>query len=194
MLARANNDCRKNRSQNFYYGAVKIATLKKLSRVVGHVLKRISTYLVLCVLEERWCHGIFVHHKLQASQIYFNIPHFEDHVWVNIKLRGSDSLLAGCIYRSPSSNIDTSTISLCSLFADINNYSHLPICGDFNYKEISWSDFSDTTYNCHIEPFLDVVDDLFLFQHITEPTRFRQDDTPSLLDLVFTNEQDMINN
>ena len=112
--------------------------------------------------------GIFVHHKLQASQIYFNIPHFEDHVWVNIKLRGSDSRLVGCIYRSPSSDIDTSTISLCSLFANINNYSHLLICGDFNYKEISWSDFSGTTNNCHIESFLDVVDDLFLFQHVTE--------------------------
>ena len=67
------------------------------------------------------------------------------------------------------------------------------ICGDFNFKEISWSDFSGTSSNCRIEPFLDVVDDLFLFQHITEPTRFIQEETPSLLDLVFTNEQDMIN-
>ena len=89
--------------------------------------------------------GIFVHHKLQASQMYFNAPRFEDHVWANIKLQGSDSLLVGCIYRSPSSNIDTSTASLCSLFADFTNYSHLLICGDFNYKEISWSNFSGTT-------------------------------------------------
>ena len=46
----------------------------------------------------------------------------------------------------------------------------------------------------HIEPFLDVVDDLFLFQYITAPTRFRSEETPSLLDLVFTNEQVMIDN
>ena len=38
------------------------------------------------------------------------------------------------------------------------------------------------------------MDDLFLFQHVTEPTRLRQEETPSLLDLIFTNEQDMINN
>ena len=38
------------------------------------------------------------------------------------------------------------------------------------------------------------MDDLFLFQHITKPTRFRKDESPSLLDLVFTNEQDMISN
>ena len=85
-------------------------------------------------------------------------------------------------------------LSLCELLTVIYNYSHLLICGDFNYKEISWSDFSGATNNGHIEPFLEVVDDLFLFQHITAPTRFRPGETPSLLDLVFTNEQDMINN
>jgi len=35
-----------------------------------------------------------------------------------------------------------------------------------------------------------MIDNLFLFQHVTEP---RPSDTPSLLDLVFTNELDMIN-
>ena len=138
--------------------------------------------------------GIFVQHKFQVSRVYFDAPHFEDHVWANIKLQGSDSLLIGCIYRSPSSNIDSSTASLCELPTSIHNYSHLLICGDFNYKEISWSDFSGATNNGHIEPFLEVVDDLFLFQHITAPTRFRPGETPSLLNLVFTNEQDMINN
>ena len=38
------------------------------------------------------------------------------------------------------------------------------------------------------------IDDLFLFQHVTEPTRYRSSDTPTLLDLVFTNEHEMINN
>ena len=135
--------------------------------------------------------AIYVHHKLQASQVFFNSPH---HVWTSIKLQGSDSLLVGCIYRSPSSNIDTSTTSLCDLLTNLHNYTHLLICGDFNYKAISWSNFSGTSNNCHIEPFLDTIDDLFLFQHISEPTRYREEETPSLLDLVFTNEQDMINN
>ena len=61
------------------------------------------------------------------------------------------------------------------------------------HKEISWSNLSGTN-NCHIEPFLDAIDDLFLFKHITEPTTFRQDKIPSLLGLIFTNKQDMINN
>ena len=40
---------------------------------------------------------IFVHNKFQASQVIFNSSHFEDHVWTNIKLQGSDSLLVGCV-------------------------------------------------------------------------------------------------
>jgi len=53
---------------------------------------------------------------------------------------------------------------------------------------------SGSTSNSHIEPFIDVVDDLFLFQHVDQPKRFRQNVLPSLLDLIFTSELDMINN
>ena len=113
--------------------------------------------------------GIYVHHKLQASQVFFNSPHFKDHVWVSVKLQGSDSLLVGCIYRSLSDNIDTSTASLCDLLTSLHNYTHLLICGDFNYRAISWSNFSGTGNNYHIEPFLDTIDDLF--QHTNEPMR-----------------------
>ena len=119
---------------------------------------------------------------------------FKNHVWVSVKLWGSDSLLISSIYRSPSSPLSTSVSSLCDLFTELSIYTHLLICGDFNFKEVSWSDLSGSTTNCHITPFLDSVDDLYLFQHVTEPTRIRQDESPSLLDLVFTNEQDMINN
>ena len=40
--------------------------------------------------------------------------------------------------------------------------------------------------------FLDCVNDLFLFQHVRSPTRFRTGQTPSLLDLVLTKEKDSI--
>jgi len=53
---------------------------------------------------------------------------------------------------------------------------------------------SGSSNNSHIEPFLDTVDDLFLFQHVCNPTRFRQHVSPSLSDLVFTNEKDMVAN
>ena len=102
--------------------------------------------------------GIYVHHKPQASQVFFDSPHIEDHVWASIRLQGSDLLLVGCIYCSPSGYIDASTVSLCDLLTSLHNYTHLLICGDFNYKTISWSNFFGTSNDYHIEPFLDTVD------------------------------------
>ena len=36
--------------------------------------------------------GIFVSKRLQARQVFFNSPDFEDHVWAEIQLRGCDSV------------------------------------------------------------------------------------------------------
>ena len=118
--------------------------------------------------------GIFVSNKLESSQVFLQSTPFMDHVSANIKLQGSDSLLIGGVYRSLSCHLNTSVDSLCNLLSILDNYTHLLICGDFNFREISWSELSGSTNNCHIEPFLDVVDDLFLFQHVCQPTRFRQ--------------------
>ena len=59
-------------------------------------------------------------------------------------------------------------------------------------KDINWSNMTVHPRNSHIESFLDKIHDLFLFQHVVEPTCFRQGTTPSLLDLVFTNEPHMV--
>jgi len=46
----------------------------------------------------------------------------------------------------------------------------------------------------YVVSFLNSVDDLFLFQHVNKPTRIREGNSPSRLDLVFTNEEDRITN
>ena len=74
--------------------------------------------------------------------------------------------------------------------------SHLLIFGDFNFPEIDWM-------NCLIKGsdrslpanFFDITQDLFLKQHVDFNTRFREGDNPSsMLDLIFTNEDYMIEN
>ena len=40
--------------------------------------------------------------------------------------------------------------------------------------------------------FLEMVRDTYLFQHVKKETRFRGDDQTRLLDLIFTNEEGMI--
>ena len=108
-------------------------------------------------------------------------------------MQGQDKLLVGCIYRSPSAAMVISISSLCSLLEELNDFTHLLICGDFNMKNINWSNMSVNPGNTHVESFIDTIQDLFLFQHMQEPTRYRPGTTPSLLDLVFTNEANMIN-
>ena len=89
--------------------------------------------------------------------------------------------------------METSISSLCRLLEELNDFTHLLICGDFNMKDINWSTMSVNPRNTHADYFIDTIQDLFLFQHIQEPTHFRPGTTLSLLDLVFTNEDNMIN-
>ena len=133
-------------------------------------------------------HGHYISNTLSATQVYFNNNSFKDHVWIKLDLQGQDKLLVGCIYRSHSAAMVISISPLCSLLEELNDFTHLLICGDFNMKDINWSNMSVNPRNDHVESFIDTIQDLFLFQHIQEPTRFRPGTTPSLLDLVFTNE------
>ena len=119
---------------------------------------------------------------------------FRDHLWVTIKLKGGDKLIIGCVYRSPSS--DQKLVNeMCQLLRDVSNtqHSHLLVTGDFNFPEIDWEDGSikaSSTHHAHT--FLESVRDCFLFQHVRSPTRYRHGTTPSILDLIMTNEGSMI--
>ena len=42
--------------------------------------------------------------------------------------------------------------------------------------------------------FSEFIKDCFLFQHVREPTRYRSQNVPSILDLILTNEENMVNN
>ena len=67
------------------------------------------------------------------------------------------------------------------------------IRGDFNCKEINWI---TRNLNCsethHASKIYNKINDLFLHQKVLEPTRFRTGDTPSNLDWVLCDEEDLI--
>ena len=74
-------------------------------------------------------------------------------------------------------------------------YSHLLIMGDFNYKDIMWNqDWSTPSLSENSEEFLfvETLRDCYLYQHIDKPTRTRVGQEPSILDLVITNEEGMV--
>lgn len=139
---------------------------------------------------------IYVTDALQCCEVTFPDSNFSEHLWVKIKLHGGDSLVLGCIYRSPSSG-EESIHQFRQLLQLVmaSCPSHLLLTGDFNLGDIDWQNHLSLAPPSHCShSFLEVIDDHFLHQHVNFPTRFRQGNTPGILDLIFTNEEGMVQN
>ena len=138
---------------------------------------------------------ILIKKELRAC-IVINANSYNDSIWVEIKLMNGDALLIGCIYRSPNNSIDKNKEMLDTIYQKLSSsYSHYLIMGDFNYKQINWELINiQSDENSNEYAFTQCINDLYLFQHVKKPTRYRIGNTPSLLDLILTNEEEMIEN
>ena len=139
--------------------------------------------------------AIYTHQSIEKSTIQIKSTiDFEEACLIEIRLRGGDMLLFGCIYRSPTTT-ETSNANndnLISLLKCISSkkYSHVCIVGDFNYKKIDWTVWkTKQSDNSKEAKFIEGVRDSYLYQHVESPTRRRGTDDPSLLDLILTNEE-----
>ena len=141
---------------------------------------------------------VYTHNSLDRSTIQIKSDNkFQESCLLEIRLRGGDVLLLGCLYRSPTPTPDSiaNNENLNQLLKTIclKSYSHVCLVGDFNYKDINWK----TWTTCHDDlskevKFIEAIRDCFLFQHIDKPTRIRGNDDPSLIDLILTNEEHQI--
>ena len=68
------------------------------------------------------------------------------------------------------------------------------IIGDFNHPHIKWSEDDSHTYPNSAQEFITTLEDCFLQQLILKPTRHREGQTSSILDILLTNTPDTINN
>ena len=102
-------------------------------------------------------------------------------------------MIFGCFYRSPtpSSTSEVNNSHLNQLLNNLSNkpYSHKCFVGDFNLKDINWDSWN-TFHNEESKEakFIEAVRDSFFYQHNQQNSRKRGNDTPSLLDLIFTDE------
>ena len=73
--------------------------------------------------------------------------------------------------------------------------SHRVKTGDFNLREINWDTEMSNVNENHLDTeFLEGVKNNFLFQHVKQATRMRDKQQDSILDLILTNEENMIDN
>ena len=85
---------------------------------------------------------MYVANKFVVSEVNFPDCDLSDCICVSLKLHGHDSLCIACVYRSPSSPLQLSSEHVCQFLQKASIYSHLLVCGDFNYPSIDWSNGS----------------------------------------------------
>ncbi|XP_072378061.1 uncharacterized protein [Diabrotica undecimpunctata] len=83
--------------------------------------------------------------------------------------------------------------SLIASFDELSRLENLIVIGDFNFRDISWR-ITDPSSGLTTSKtvFTDFVLNSNLHQFITEPTRFRINNLPSILDLVFSNDPHLL--
>ena len=139
--------------------------------------------------------AVYTHKSLEKSiaEITSDVK-FEECCLIEIRLRGGDTMLFACCYRSPTqgllSNENNEKLNQLLRVIARKNYSHRCIVGDFNYKDINWSSWTTGhAEESKEQKFIDTIRDCFFFQHVQQFTRSRGNDQPSTLDLVFTDEE-----
>ncbi|GAA53617.1 SMAD mothers against DPP 4 [Clonorchis sinensis] len=116
-------------------------------------------------------------------------------LWLQVPLRGSDSLLLGVVCRSPSSppEDDQSLIRTLGQLSSSYHFTRLLPVGDFNVPGTPWTELQCTGSSGPFAAALtEVVQQSAWTQHVITPTRYRAGQQPSLLDFVITNERHFV--
>ena len=124
---------------------------------------------------------------------------FKPSIFGILSLPDKTSVTLGLVYRSP--NCDKSENDkflnqidvISSKFLKSNN--KLVIMGDFNFKEIDWKNECCNTVETHdAYKFLSITLRCYLTQFVQEPTHHRALQTPSLIDLILSNDPEYVQN
>ena len=125
-----------------------------------------------------------------------NNMNVKDTLWVWIKNDYGTDNLVGVIYRKGDSDVHVNDriLEQLELATRLSN-GKLLINGDFNLPNINWKEnYVEDSNVSYSQMFYDKLCDLFLYQHILEPTRQRGRDTPNCLDLVITSSETNVSN
>ena len=116
--------------------------------------------------------GVAIYTQYELSvRVAITTEQHKDQIWVEISLIGKDTLLVGCIYRSPTNGKSltaesTNRVSDAIKQAMDRKNSHILVGGDFNYKEIDWENEFVEESNIRLTPFINTLQDYFLTQHV----------------------------
>ena len=118
----------------------------------------------------------------------------DDSIWIKLNKPKGDKWIIALVYRSPSSPMENNLKLLENIKYILREHkpTHFMLFGDFNLPSINWETGTCPEGEDSMSSrFLEATKDSFLFQHVTGSTRFRGTQQ-SRLDLIFTNEEEMI--
>ena len=110
--------------------------------------------------------AVCINEQLKAEELKI-VSNYQESVWIKLKLKGSDELLVGCIYKSP--NSDKENLSLLNKMiieaSQMKQFSHLLIMRDFNYPKLDWTNWNSNG-DKEGDAFMESIRDSFLYQHV----------------------------
>lgn len=127
--------------------------------------------------------------KFSVTEIEFSCPEV-DTVALQISCRNFKTTLA-CVYRPRYTSLNHDLL-LFSKIEQLSRNDNFVLLGDFNFSDISWP------ISTSVEPvnasthFVDLIQRSNLSQIITDYTRYREGQQPSILDLLLTNDPNLL--
>ena len=134
--------------------------------------------------------AIYINSEIPSYQLHTKSdPAGEwESLWCCVKPKNSITLKVGCCYRVPSTTMPThwpSFLSMLNYSQDSAPKAPTLLIGDFNFPTVNWSSLSTTQSEFSAsQEFLEFVQDNDLTQYVQHPTRHREGQVSSLLDLV----------
>ena len=137
---------------------------------------------------------IYVSNKFKSAEVKIENHKFDDTVSVEISGKNQSKIIVSCIYRSgtPQRALikDPEMYKLLRSLNATTGYQMKIIVGDFNLNRITWSpdpELPDLISEDSAEyKFIECIRDTFMYQHITEPTRYCEGNRPTCDDLLFS--------
>jgi hypothetical protein len=104
------------------------------------------------------------------------------------------SFVLVCVYRPPSSSISDDKILIDFIKGLADTSEKIFIFGDFNMPDLLWPLDSSGPFSNSSQLMADLIINSHLCQLVSEPTRFRLNQTPSTLDLIISSDDNSLTN
>jgi len=144
-----------------------------------------------CFRRDRTLHGggvlLAVREGINCSHVDTPAVKDSEQVWAKVLIANKPDLFIGSFYRPPSAG-DAPLHELDSVLASLPPDKNIFIGGDFNCREIEWSNYTSPNI-LHCRKLIDICNDHSLSQVNLKPTR-----QSSILELFMTNNPSLIRN